>query len=77
MGVLWLLTGLVQLELKENIQELFHQPLTQEELHQVVGHFLSTLGRRGLINQHDQIRPVALESHKNTSLILTSHNMSF
>lgn len=43
-------TVLFQLQFEKHIQKLLDESLTQEELHQVGGYFLSVLGRRRLVH---------------------------
>lgn len=61
------LTGLGQLQLEEQVQELLDQPLAQEEFDQVDGDLLPALGRGGFIQEGDQVHLAILVGRGTTT----------
>lgn len=60
------LTGLGQLQLKEQVQVLLDQPLAQEEFNQVDGDLLPALGRGGFIQEGDEVNLAVLVGRSTT-----------
>lgn len=61
------LTGLGQLQLEEQVQELLDQPLAQEEFDQADGDLLPALSRGGFIQERDQVHLAILVGRGTTT----------